>query len=313
MSETLDPTTVHLNDTPAGSQPDHSAVAAAALPWLAPYWRAFGPRGLVALAHWTGSLMAQQLRARQRAFPILVLVGEEDGHAAPLLETLHALIGLPGYEGWVPAMATRQAQAQRLYGAENRPVVCLSLRGTRVRGLIREEVAAAYNGTPVCVRSTVLDRAPVTHRFAGGLVLSQLASEMGTPAMAMRCCELTLQRATDTGDSRAAVRELERMQYTLGTQAPDFIGFFDACHGELLDLHARLAPAHYERLLPVSHHPRVARNHAQLAALVDVLHVALQLSEEQHLTAIAEVASMAFQAGSALTVPLASLQQPGNA
>ncbi|MCP5751357.1 ATP-binding protein, partial [Klebsiella pneumoniae] len=74
--------------------------------WGGDLWRAFGAKGYIALAFWLGALFAEQIRAVQKSYPFLEVVGEPGSGKSTLLEFLWRLSGRPDYEGFDPSKST---------------------------------------------------------------------------------------------------------------------------------------------------------------------------------------------------------------
>lgn len=268
--------------------------------WCDLYWRAFGAKGLAVLAWWTGSLFAQQLRERQRSYPLMSTVGVHVQARRLMLEILHALVDQPGDEGADPAFAPRPTLVQMLYSQINRPVVFSTRQGPRVRGLVAEEIKQCYRAGPVRVLGQHADGHQV-RQFRAGLLLSQTDSLLSDPGYAVRMLEVDIQPEEFTvTEARAADR--------LWQQSCDGLAYYvplvQSCSADLVDMHSRQAPEHFDAIRQATPgmHERVAYNHAQLAGLLDLLTVLLPVGAQQHTAALAEVYGMATRANAALTV-----------
>jgi hypothetical protein len=288
-------------DTPVGSQQAHA--------WFDPFWRAYGARGVVALAWWTGSLMSQQLRERQKSFPILAITGGAGVGKTSLVEFLQSLVGRPAFEGTDPSLATRAALSRVLYEPVNRPVVLVNCRGGRLRGVPTAELLAAYNGTETGEARAVVQQGRLSRtvrmQFKGGLAVVQDEPWFTTPALAARSVELVLCRANHTPDGRAAVTELDRLQQP---KVSEFVAEVERRSDALVELHALCAPAAHEFFVKnMGLHERIAYNHAQLRALLDVLAQLLPITSEQYTQAVGVTVVMAAAAGQALLSPAAQL------
>ncbi|MCP5904682.1 ATP-binding protein, partial [Klebsiella pneumoniae] len=75
-------------------------------------------------AFWLGALFAEQIRAVQKSYPFLEVVGEPGSGKSTLLEFLWRLSGRPDYEGFDPSKSTPVARARNFAQVGNLPV-CL--------------------------------------------------------------------------------------------------------------------------------------------------------------------------------------------
>src|SRR5690606_33234996 len=76
-------------------------------------------------AFWLGSLFAEQIRANQKSFPFLEIVGEAGAGKSTLIEFLWKLCGRRDYEGFDPSKATLAARARNFSQVSNLPVVLI--------------------------------------------------------------------------------------------------------------------------------------------------------------------------------------------
>lgn len=90
--------------------------------WLPDIWTAFGPKGLVALAFFTMSVFAVQIRARHKSLGFLEITGLPGSGKSTLIEFLWKLLGRVGYEGFDPNKATSAFIARTLVKVSNLPV-----------------------------------------------------------------------------------------------------------------------------------------------------------------------------------------------
>ena len=64
--------------------------------WVNQLWKAFGPKAMVALAFWFGSLFSEQICAVHKSYPFLEIVGEANSGKTMLIEFLWKLFGRDG-------------------------------------------------------------------------------------------------------------------------------------------------------------------------------------------------------------------------
>lgn len=88
-------------------------------------WKAFGGEGIAALAFWTGSLFAAEIRDSGDAFPFLHIYGPAGCGKTTLIETLWKLLGRANYEGLDPHRFTSYALERVLGATSNTPTVLM--------------------------------------------------------------------------------------------------------------------------------------------------------------------------------------------
>src|SRR6185436_6506602 len=93
--------------------------------WLSLLWNCFGAKGLAALTVWLGALFAEQIRATQKSFPFLEIVGEAGAGKSTLIEFLWKLCGRRDYEGFDPSKSSLAARARNFAPVSNLPVVLI--------------------------------------------------------------------------------------------------------------------------------------------------------------------------------------------
>ncbi|MER2603033.1 MAG: toprim domain-containing protein, partial [Candidatus Competibacter phosphatis] len=127
--------------------------------WTKLVWQCFGPKGIVALAFWLGSLFAEQIRAQQESFPFIEIVGEPNSGKSTLIEFMWKLCGRTAYEGFDPQKATIAARARNFAQVANLPIVLIESdrdggEGDKIKqkSFDWDELTTAFNGRSV--RST---------------------------------------------------------------------------------------------------------------------------------------------------------------
>ncbi len=253
--------------------------------WLDLLWQCFGEKGVVALAFWFGALFAEQIRAEQKSFPFLEIVGEAGAGKSTLVEFLWKLLGRRDYEGFDPSKSSLAARARNFAQVAGMPVVLIegdrSDDTAKARAFDWDELKTAYNGRSV--RAIGVKNGGNETReppFRGAIVISQNAQVSASDAVLQRLLHLHFDRAAQTPQTKRAAEELERMPV-------------DAVSGFLLASIMREADVmrvvkdatpRYEAELQA--HPdirsmRIAKNHAQLMALVDALALIVPFGDER--------------------------------
>ncbi len=268
--------------------------------WIAQLWEAFGSKGLVALAFWFGSLFAEQIRASQKSFPFLEIVGEAGSGKTTLIEFLWKLMGRADYEGFDPSKSTAAARARNFAQVSGLPVVLIesdreqSGENPKVRSFDWDELKTAYNGRSVRSRG-VANGGNETYEpaFRGAIVISQNNQVQASDAVMTRIMHLYFDRSTQTSGSRVAAKALEQMPMASTS------GFILAATCKEAQIMAMVdeRSAHYERELlriPEIRTVRIAKCHGQLMALADALRLVVKLSDDQAAAMRQQIQAMAL-------------------
>lgn len=272
--------------------------------WLPALWQCFGAKGIVALAFWLGSLFAEQIRAEQKSFPFLEVVGEPGAGKSTLIEFLWKLLGRRDYEGFDPAKSSLAARARNFAQVSNLPVVLIEADRsdeTKYKTFDWDELKTAYNGRSVRatgVKNTGNDtREPP---FRGAIVMSQNSPVTASEAILQRLISLYFDRATQTAETKAQAESLERVT---PEQVSGFMLSSLIREGAILQTIQKYTPIYERQLhtLPEVRSLRIAKNHAQLMALTDALELIIPLSVEQKAAAQAQLIDIAIQRQQAIS------------
>ncbi len=276
--------------------------------WLHLLWRCFGAKGLAALTFWFGALFAEQIRATQKSFPFLEIVGEAGAGKSTLIEFLWKLVGRADYEGFDPSKSSLAARARNLAQVANLPVVLIESdreklgndKTPHIKSFDWDELKTAYNGRSVRARGMATSgNETYEPPFRGAIVISQNHEVEASDAIMQRIVHLTFDRAGQTPKTREAALALEQMPIDRVS------GFVLRCalnEAKILEVIAERTPVHEAALLsrPGIKSTRIAKNHAQLMALADALLTVAPLTEEQHEALQAELENMTKQREQAL-------------
>jgi hypothetical protein len=259
--------------------------------WISSLWTSFGPQGFVALAFWFGTLFAEQIRARQKSYPFLEVIGEAGSGKSTLINFLWKLVGRADYEGFDATNASQAALGRNLAQVGNLPIVLLeSDRGApgtavgRPRGGIDwAEFKKLYNGNPYRsrgVKNSGLDT--YEPPFRGSIVIEQNLAVTGDQAVIERLLHMEFDTRGHSDISRAAAERLERMPVEA---VSGFLLKAILAEKEMLALFWERCKYHEEVFgaNPAIRKFRIIRNHAQIAALVDCLGRLLGLDAEEHI------------------------------
>lgn len=262
----------------------------------------FGPKGVVAMAFWLGTLFAEQIRKEHKSYPFMEIVGEAGSGKSTLIEFLWKLVGRVDYEGFDPSKATLAARARNFAQVSNLPVVLIESdrdqdAGAKQKQFDWDELKTAYNGRSVRSRGQK-NGGNDTYEppFRGAILISQNAQVSASPAIMQRICHLNFTRESHNETTKALAERLER------TPIDEVSGFaLQATTSEagVMRLVKERAPQYEKALaeLPEIRIHRIAKNHGQLQALIDCLgRECLNLLPESYLEPAREmVQSMAME------------------
>lgn len=258
--------TLHLNPDREAYQTD----------WTTQLLGAFGAKGVIALAFWLGSLLAEQIRAEMGSFPFLEIVGEAGAGKSTLIEFLWKLVGRRDYEGFDPSKATMPARSRNFAQVSNLPVVLIESDreqdgGAKQKQFDWDELKTAFNGRSIRARG-VKNSGNDTYEppFRGSIVISQNAAVQAGEAIQTRICHLHFTRAGQNRQTKELAEALEKAELEHVSQFALDVAQRDA---ELLRLINERARPFAERLAedPDIKVLRIAKCHGQLAALVECL------------------------------------------
>lgn len=281
--------------------------------WLPLLWQAFGAKGLAALAFWFGSLFAEQIRQEHKSYPFLELVGEPGAGKTTLIEFLWKLCGRRDYEGFDPSKSSLAARARNFAQVANLPVVLIEGdrgdEGAKQRGFDWDELKTAYNGRSTRARG-MKNGGNETYEppFRGAIVISQNAEVSASDAVLQRIVHIYCDRSAQTSATRAAAEALERIP------VEDVSAFLLAtvmAESKVLETFAARVSVHEQALMarPDIKTVRIAKNHAQIMAMVDSMRHVLPLTDEQHAAALNELGRMAAARQQAISADHKHVQQ----
>ncbi|RJF93008.1 toprim domain-containing protein [Sphingomonas cavernae] len=245
------------------------------LRWAGWVITAYGPKGLVALAFFFGSLFAEQIRREQKSLAFLEMTGDPGTGKTTLLEFLWRLLGRDAYEGFDPAKATAAAIARNLGKVANLPVVLLEGDRTQEvphsRRFEWDELKTAYNGRSVRARG-VANGGMETFEppFRASIVIAQNAPVEASAAMHERIMAIHFDKAGWSPQTKAAAEKLE------ATATDDVSGFIIHAlrrEADVMKAYRAAFAQHEQRMAGLKdvRNGRLVKNHAQLAAMFDAM------------------------------------------
>lgn len=270
--------------------------------WSKPLWKCFGPKGIVALAYWLGSLFAEQIRESLKSYPFLEVTGEPNAGKSTLIEFLWKLCGRTAYEGFDPAKSSAAGRSRNLVQVANLPIVLIESdrdKGEsdklKQRSFDWDEFKTAFNGRSVRslgVKSSGNDT--YEPPFRGALVISQNAKVVASEAFMQRIVHMWLRTTPVTSESSANFKALESFPVKHCSQ---FILLATKAEAEIMKTMAERHPVYCQSLYahPKINNQRVVHNHAQLCALVEALRLIVPFSDEAFIAVINEITAMAIE------------------
>lgn len=280
--------------------------------WLDMLWECYGAKGVVALAFWFGSLFAEQIRAAQKSYPFLEIIGEAGSGKSTLVEFLWKLVGRNDYEGFDPSKSTLAARARNFAQVSNLPVVLIEADRedtAKQKGFDWNELKTAYNGRSV--RATGVKNSGNETReppFRGAIVIAQNAAVNASDAILQRIVHLAFDKTGHTPRTGQLAKALERMPMD------EVSGFVLRAVQREAQVLATLedASADYQaQLLAMDQikSVRIAKNHGLMMALADALRDTVALTEAQWAAAHAQIIAMALERQQAINADHPFVQQ----
>lgn len=187
--------------------------------WLSDFITVFGDKGLVALSYWLGTLFAEQIRSKFKAWPFLEITGEAGAGKSLLLEFLWKLLGRETYEGINPSTSSDSGRARTLAQVSNLPVVLIegdisdpTVKNHKQKQFSFEELKPLFNGrSPRTLGMKNNQNNTDDQPFRGGIVISQNLKVAGSEAILSRLIYLHFDRSHHNEHSLKSAMRLERL------------------------------------------------------------------------------------------------------
>lgn len=254
--------------------------------WLPHVFNAFGTQGIVALVYWIGCLFAEQIRGYNKSYPFLEVVGEAGSGKTTLLEFLWKLLGRDNHEGINPNSSTSAGRSREFNVVSNLPVVLIEsdredVQKAKVKQFDFDELKTAYNGRPFRTRG-VKSAGNETYAppFRGAIVISQNNPVHASDAILQRICHLFFTRDGHTAESKASAEILER----LSIEELSYFIIHILSHAPAILHKYKQSYQRYDNYLseqPEIKVSRIAKNHAQLLAVLNSVKGLIGLTDEQ--------------------------------
>ena len=245
--------------------------------WLDDLWQAWQHNGIIVLAYFTASLIAAQIRQKQKDFMFLELVGEAGTGKSTLLEFMWRIMGRPhGYEGFDPSASSQSYIGRSLASVSNLPTVFIegdrehNGRG-RGKAFDWEETKKLFGGkSPFNRGVATTGNETYAPPYLGTLIIAQNAPVDASEAVLTRLVHIFTRRSDTNAQTFAAARRIEALKID------EVSGYLIKCLtnvDKLLETFITAQPkweAHI-RSLPHAKTTRISQLHAQLCAAVECL------------------------------------------
>ncbi|EOU3079482.1 TPA: toprim domain-containing protein [Yersinia enterocolitica] len=281
--------------------------------WIDDLWCAFGVRGFISLAFWLGSLFAEQIRAMSESYPFLEIVGQPGSGKTTLLNFLWKLCGRKNYEGFDPSTSTAAARGRYFMQVGNMPVAMIE--GDRSNDKSKQgefdwsEMKKLYDGNSP--RSTaVKNNGNETQDppFRGAIVIAQNSSIIEPQPIVERIIHIATTTESHNLDKRKAAERLARISVdrVSGFMVKAILNekAVMACFAERFEAYRTQFESN-----PQINHIRIAKNHAQIAVLLDALALVIPVKESQIAAAHGSLSLMAGERVQAATSDDAMVQE----
>lgn len=244
--------------------------------WVPLVWQAWGPRGLVALAFFTMSLFAVQIREKQKSLGFLEITGQPGSGKTTLVELMWKMLGRSGYEGFDPNKGTNAGVTRNFLKVSNLPVGLIEGNREEGKGHQRrfdwQELLTLYNGrSPRVLGMKSSGTETYEPPFLGTIYLMQNERIDAQPAVLERLMSMKIDKAEWNDETRDAALQLEG--WPIESMSGSIIHVIRK-EAEYLDYYFRRYLHHEEGMrqrVRGLHNSRCIKTHSQLAAAVDCL------------------------------------------
>lgn len=270
--------------------------------WVNQLWKAFGPKAMVALAFWFGSLFSEQIRAVHKSYPFLEIVGEANSGKTMLIEFLWKLFGRDDYEGFDPSKSSLAGRARNFAQVSCMPVVLIESDRERpgdekshAKSFDWDELKTAFNGRSVRARGMATGgNETYEPPFRGSIVIAQNNDVNASEAILSRIVHLNFDRSGQNAETYTAAKALEAMPTSI---VSGFILATTKREKEILHVVETNTPVHHDTLKdrPEIKMIRIVHCHAQLMALVDAMRAVVSLTNEEYAATQAHIVRMAVE------------------
>ncbi|MEH5619554.1 toprim domain-containing protein [Enterobacter cloacae] len=268
--------------------------------WIDDIWTAYGTKGYVALAFWFGSYFAEQIRERNKSFPILEISGEYGTGKTTLIEFLWKLSGREDYEGIDPSKASVAARGRSFVQVANMPVVLMegdrddSGKMSKYKAFDFNELKTLYNGRPpraLGVKAT--NNETYEPLFRGSVVIAQNdALRVSEPVMSRMIYMFTDKsqhsaRGLEAGErlEKMPVRKVSGFMLQAALKEKQILEEYDLLFEQAREEFAQRGTVSIQRII---------KCHSQIMAFLSLLPLVIPVPDER----IAETREYFFQLAS---------------
>jgi Toprim-like len=265
--------------------------------WVRPFVTAFQTKGLLTLGFWTLSLFAEQVRDLTKALGFLEMCGPPGTGKSTILIFLWQLCGRTNYEGFDPAKATPAAVGRNFAAVGNFPVVLME--GDRSQDIPHskrfdfDELKPLWQGRGLRERG-IRNSGNETYSppFRAAVLIEQNDPVNGSPALLTRLMQIVFDNAHFSEATKTAVNTIENWPIE---KASNFLPYVLRREKKLLDILVARFPVHLKAIGARGevHSERILKNHAQLAASIDMLRTLIPISDAEADAAVEAVYQMA--------------------
>lgn len=273
--------------------------------WAEDLWLAFGEKGIITLAFWLGSLFSEQIRQKNTSYPFLEITGEPGTGKTTLIDFCWRLCGRDNYEGVDPTKGSESGWKRTFGQVAGLPVVLIEAdRGDNAqkRGAFDfDNLKSLYNGGGIGVRGVKTnDNTTYDPVFKGAIVIAQNATVNASSAIIERLVRVYTDKKRHSPDSRLAAKRLELYPVE---QVSGFIHRAVSQERAIMETFMALSDPETTRLHECENirHQRIAKNHAQLIALVRALKCVIDIPDEWLNATCQELERMAAEQAKAVT------------
>ncbi|NBC35523.1 bifunctional DNA primase/helicase [Novosphingobium sp. FSY-8] len=245
--------------------------------WLPLLWTAWGAKGVVALAFFTMSLFAVQIRKRDGSLGFLEITGEAGAGKSTLVEFLWRLFGRLEYEGFDPNKTTRAGMARELVKVSGLPVGLIEGRRdddkrTGQAQFDYNELLVLYNGrAPRTIGAKTGGYETYSPPFQGSIYLMQNERIDGIPAVLERLMSMRIDKASWSPATKEAATKLKRWPLTDVSGTIVHVVRQEAAYLDHFFKRFEIHDAEMPKRVAGLHNARPIMCHAQLAAAVECL------------------------------------------
>lgn len=282
--------------------------------WLQDFSTAWGSKGIIALAAFTLSLLAEQVRELNKSLTFLELVGDPGTGKTTLIEFIWRLLGRENFEGFDPSSSNPAFVARSLNQVSNLPAVMIEGDRTKPGASHKakfdwSETKKLYNGRAMKGRG-MRTQGNETYEppFRGSLIISQNRPVDAEQAVLERIVHVYFHKPDANAETLAAVKRL------LKIPSKHLSGYLLKCltqADKLLEIYKTQQPKYEEtyRNREAQKTYRLALNHSQIAAALHMLRVVTPIQDNTLKACLDEVAKMSLEREKAIALDHPDVEQ----